>query len=140
MGPKRNAEGAAEEQVTQSPGVVAPGFQIIYPGVRKQVVRAGDGSTFPSKGDALTMHYTGSLSAGGTVFDSSVKRGEPFCFNVGIGQVIRGWDEGVARMSLGEKAILHISSECAYGSEEVGDGLIPANSDLVFEVELLKIA
>ena len=130
---------AAEEQVPQSPGVVAPGFQIIYPGVRKQVVRAGDGATFPSKGDALTMHYTGSLAAGGTVFDSSVKRGEPFCFNVGIGQVIRGWDEGVARMSLGEKAILHISSECAYGSEEVGEGLIPANSDLVFEVELLAV-
>ena len=134
------AEGAPPaEEPLQSPGVVAPGFQIIYPGVRKQVVRAGDGTTYPAKGDALTMHYTGSLAASGTVFDSSVQRGEPFCFNVGIGQVIRGWDEGVARMSLGEKAVLHISSECAYGKEEVGDGLIPANSDLVFEVELLAV-
>lgn len=128
----------AEEQL-QSPGVVAPGFQIVYPGVRKQLLRAGDGVTYPAKGDALTMHYTGSLAAGGTVFDSSVQRGEPFCFNIGLGQVIRGWDEGVARMSLGEKAVLHISSECAYGSEAVGDGLIPANSDLVFEVELLAV-
>jgi FK506-binding protein 1 len=133
------AEGAPAEQKVLSPGVVAPGFQIVYPGVRKQLLRAGDGVTYPSKGDALTMHYTGSLAAGGAVFDSSVQRGEPFCFNIGLGQVIQGWDEGVARMSLGEKAMLHISSKCAYGSEEVGDGLIPANSDLVFEVELLAI-
>jgi FK506-binding protein 1 len=133
------AEAAPAEQQVQSPGVVAPGFQIVYPGVRKQLLRAGDGVTYPSKGDALTMHYTGSLAAGGVVFDSSVQRGEPFCFNIGLGQVIQGWDEGVARMSLGEKAMLHISSECAYGSEEVSDGLIPANSDLVFEVELLAV-
>ena len=132
-------EAAPAEQKVQSPGVVAPGFQIVFPGVRKQLLRAGDGVTYPSKGDALTMHYTGWLAAGGTVFDSSVQRAEPFCFNIGLGQVIQGWDEGVARMSLGEKAMLHISSECAYGSEEVGDGLIPANSDLVFEVELLAI-
>jgi FK506-binding protein 1 len=133
------AEAARAERPLQSPGVVAPGFQIIYPGVRKQLLRAGDGVTYPKKGDALSMHYTGSLAAGGVVFDSSVQRGEPFCFNIGLGQVIQGWDEGVARMSLGEKAKLHISSECAYGSDEVGDGLIPANSDLVFEVELLAV-
>ena len=123
----------------QQSGLYAPGLQIVSPGVRKQVLRAGDNSTFPERGDLLTMHYTGSLAASGKVFDSSVKRGDPFRFQIGIGQVIQGWDEGVVRMSLGEKAILHIGSDYAYGSEAVGDGAIPANSDLIFEVELLAI-
>ena len=131
----------ADGTLTQSARskLYAPGLQIISPGVRKQVLRIGDSVTFPRKGDLLTMHYAGSLATSGTVFDSSIERGQPFRFQVGIGQVIQGWDEGVVRMSLGEKAVLHITSDCAYGSEEVGDGAIPANSDLVFEVELLAI-
>jgi FK506-binding protein 1 len=133
------APNAPSQAQPQPQGLYDPSLQIVSPGVRKQVLRAGDGVSFPKKGDLLTMHYTGSLAATGKVFDSSVERGDPFRFQVGIGQVIQGWDEGVVRMSLGEKAVLHIGSQCAYGSEAVGDGAIPANSDLVFEVELLAI-
>eukprot|EP00466_Bigelowiella_natans_P005561 jgi/Bigna1/49369/estExt_Genewise1.C_460012 len=107
-------------------------------GVEKTTIKAGDGKTFPKKGDELTMHYTGTFSGTQKVFDSSVSRGQPFKFVIGIGQVIKGWDEGVMQMSLGEKAKLAISSDYAYGSRGAG-GAIPPNSDLDFEVELLKI-
>jgi FK506-binding protein 1 len=72
-------------------------------GVTRRVVAAGDGKTFPQKGDVLTMHYTGRLLSDGSKFDSSVDRGQPFQFTIGVGQVILGWDRGVAEMSLGEK-------------------------------------
>jgi len=98
----------------------------------------GDGKTFPSKGDQLSMHYTGTLAATGEKFDSSLDRGQPFSFQIGVGQVIQGWDEGVMKMSLGEKATLHIPSELGYGARGAG-GVIPPNADLKFEVELLKI-
>eukprot|EP01050_Picozoa_sp_SAG11_P006476 SAG11_NODE_504_length_8890_cov_8.268229_2_plen_593_part_00 len=118
---------------------ISPGFQIVCPGVRKQVMEPGDGVNIPKIGDKLTMHYTGTLAATGVKFDSSVDREEPFEFTVGIGQVIKGWDEGVILMSLGERAILHIASDMAYGDEDVGAGKIPPGSDLDFEVELLAI-
>eukprot|EP00927_Polykrikos_kofoidii_P070356 TRINITY_DN664_c0_g1_i1.p1 TRINITY_DN664_c0_g1~~TRINITY_DN664_c0_g1_i1.p1 ORF type:complete len:352 (-),score=40.26 TRINITY_DN664_c0_g1_i1:25-951(-) len=98
----------------------------------------GDGKTFPKKGDNLTMHYTGTLAATGAKFDSSLDRGTPFSFRIGVGQVIQGWDEGVMKMSLGEKATLQIPSAMGYGEQGAG-GVIPPNADLVFEVELLKI-
>lgn len=98
----------------------------------------GDGKNFPSAGDQLTMHYTGTLASSGAKFDSSVDRGQPFTFQIGVGQVIQGWDEGVMKMSLGEKAILHIPAELGYGERGAGDA-IPPNADLQFEVELLKI-
>lgn len=107
-------------------------------GVEKETITAGDGATFPSSGDMLTMHYTGTLAEGGKQFDSSVSRGKPFQFVIGIGQVIRGWDEGVMKMSLGEKAMLKISSDFGYGAGGAGDD-IPPNADLNFEVELLAI-
>ncbi len=72
-------------------------------GVTRRVIAAGDGKTFPQKGDKLTMHYTGRLVSDGSKFDSSVDRGQPFQFTIGVGQVILGWDRGVAEMSLGEK-------------------------------------
>lgn len=97
----------------------------------------GDGKTFPKKGDNLTMHYTGSL-LDGTVFDSSHKRGRPFQFKIGHGQVIKGWDEGVAKMSLGEKAVLEMTADYGYGAAGAG-GVIPPNASLKFEVELLGI-
>eukprot|EP00940_MAST-03C_sp_MAST-3C-sp2_P001217 g1217.t1 len=106
-------------------------------GVEKVTSKEGDGKTFPKKGDRLTMHYTGTLTDG-TKFDSSVDRGTPFSFVIGVGQVIRGWDEGVMQMSLGEKATLKISSDYGYGARGAG-GVIPPNADLNFEVELLKI-
>lgn len=98
----------------------------------------GDNATFPARGDTLVMHYTGKLAADGTVFDSSRDRGQPFQFQIGVGQVIKGWDEGVMRMSKGQKAVLNIPSAKGYGRAGAG-GAIPPNADLVFEVELLDI-
>ena len=82
----------------------------------------------------VKVHYTGKL-LDGTVFDSSVERGEPIAFPLGVGQVIKGWDEGIALMSKGEKGILYIPYDLAYGSRQVGP--IPAFSNLIFEVELV---
>ncbi|KAL3927695.1 MAG: hypothetical protein SGBAC_012976 [Bacillariaceae sp.] len=107
-------------------------------GVTKEIIKEGDGQTFPKQGDQLTMHYTGTLTDGGKQFDSSVSRGRPFQFVIGIGQVIQGWDEGVIQMSLGEKAKLQISSDFGYGARGA-PGAIPPNADLTFEVELLAI-
>jgi FK506-binding protein 1 len=109
-------------------------------GVTKQVIRQGDGVTFPQRGQKVVVHYTGFLSqVGGKKFDSSVDRNRPFEFNIGVGQVIRGWDEGVAGMSVGEKAYLTCTPDYAYGAQGAG-GVIPPNATLVFEVELLRLA
>lgn len=106
-------------------------------GVEKTVLKAGDGRTMPRAGQRVTVHYTGTLT-NGKKFDSSVDRNEPFVFSIGRGEVIRGWDEGVAQMSLGEKARLNITPDFAYGARGAG-GVIPPNATLIFEVELLRI-
>eukprot|EP00931_Biecheleriopsis_adriatica_P003501 TRINITY_DN10523_c0_g1_i1.p1 TRINITY_DN10523_c0_g1~~TRINITY_DN10523_c0_g1_i1.p1 ORF type:complete len:112 (+),score=16.63 TRINITY_DN10523_c0_g1_i1:76-411(+) len=102
-------------------------------------LRPGDGRTFPKPGDKLHTHYVGKIASTGQQIDSSYERGIPFRFQLGVGQVIRGWDEGLRKMSLGEQALLTISSESGYGTRGAG-GSIPANTDLIFEVELLKIS
>lgn len=86
----------------------------------------------------LFISYSGTLQSNGQKFDASRDRGRPFQFVIGQGQVIRGWDEGVAQMSVGEKAMLHITSDYGYGARGAG-GVIPPNADLSFEVELLQI-
>jgi FK506-binding protein 1 len=113
---------------------------------------------FPKQGDRLAMHYVGTLAADGSKFDSSRDRGKPFTFQIGVGQVIQGWDEGVMKstcgaaarnpsqpathtrpaVSVGEKARLLISADYGYGERGAG-GAIPPNAELVFEVELLAI-
>jgi len=104
----------------------------------KETINNGDGTNFPQKGDKLTMHYVGTLASNGSKFDASRDRGKPFQFTIGVGQVIKGWDEGVKEMSLGEKANLKISSDYGYGAAGAGSR-IPPNADLNFEVELLAI-
>ena len=107
-------------------------------GVTKDVIKQGDELNYPKAGDELTMHYTGTLVSDGSKFDSSVDKGRPFVFKIGLGMVIKGWDEGVMTMSLGEKSVLTITSDFGYGAAGAG-GVIPANADLKFEVELLAI-
>jgi len=98
----------------------------------------GDGAV-AEPGKVATVHYTGWL-ADGTKFDSSLDRGDPFSFKVGGGQVIQGWDQGVAGMKEGGTRRLTIPPELGYGDRPVGGGLIPANSTLIFEVELLQVS
>lgn len=89
------------------------------------------------KGDVLHMHYTGKLEDG-TEFDSSIPRGQPFTFTLGSGQVIKGWDQGLLGMCVGEKRKLVIPSDLGYG-DRGSPPKIPGGATLVFEVELLKI-
>uniref|UniRef100_A0A6U5EJ39 peptidylprolyl isomerase n=1 Tax=Corethron hystrix TaxID=216773 RepID=A0A6U5EJ39_9STRA len=105
-------------------------------GVTKTVQKQGNG-VYPKRGDKLSMHYDGTFPDG-RVFDSSRRKGRPFQFTIGVGQVIKGWDEGVLQMSVGERSTLHITSDYGYGASGAG-GVIPPNADLVFDVELLAI-
>jgi FKBP-type peptidyl-prolyl cis-trans isomerase len=93
-------------------------------------------------GNSVSVHYTGWLQEPngdkGKKFDSSVDRGQPFSFRLGAGQVIRGWDEGVAGMKIGGKRTLIIPSELGYGARGAG-GVIPPNATLIFDVELLGV-
>ncbi|KAJ3925640.1 MAG: hypothetical protein NXY57DRAFT_1051658 [Lentinula lateritia] len=106
-------------------------------GVTIDTITAGDGVNFPQKGDTVLIHYIGTL-VDGKKFDSSRDRGEPFETEIGVGKVIKGWDVGVPQLSLRQRAVLTASPDFAYGARGFPP-LIPANSTLKFEVELLKI-
>lgn len=103
-------------------------------GILKEILVEGTGE-FPETGDKVEVHYRGTLEDG-TEFDSSISRGEPFTFTLGQGQVIKGWDQGVATMRIGEKSILTCRSDYAYGENGMPP-TIPRNATLKFEVELL---
>ncbi|KAJ3123035.1 FK506 binding protein proline rotamase rapamycin-binding protein [Nowakowskiella sp. JEL0407] len=104
----------------------------------KKTTAAGDGKTFPQVGDLVSLHYVGKVEETGIIFDSSKSRGQIFRFKVGSGQVIKGWDEAIPKMSLGEKAIVTLPPNFAYGESGVRD-LIPPDATLVFDVELIGI-
>lgn len=111
-------------------------------GLKYQVLKsASKEAAQPKKGQTVTVHYTGWLDdhgQPGQKFDSSVDRGEKFSFPVGIGMVIKGWDEAVMGMQVGEKRRLFIPASLAYGSRGVR-GVIPPDAGLIFDVELFEI-
>ncbi|XP_030418643.1 peptidyl-prolyl cis-trans isomerase FKBP3 [Gopherus flavomarginatus] len=115
------------------------------PKYTKSILKKGDKTNFPKKGDVVHCWYTGKLQDG-TVFDTNIqtsskkkKGAKPLSFKVGVGKVIRGWDEALLTMSKGEKAHLEIEPEWAYGKKGQPDAKIPPNAKLFFEVELVDI-
>jgi FKBP-type peptidyl-prolyl cis-trans isomerase len=133
---------AKKETQNQEPQVNAaasvPAGQVITTssGLQYQILKEGLG-TGALSGKKVSVHYTGWLMDG-KKFDSSVDRGQPFQFQLGAGQVIKGWDEGVAGMKIGEKRKLTIPSSLGYGERGAG-GAIPPNATLIFDVELLGV-
>ena len=104
-------------------------------GLKYKITHKGKGIT-AEPGDMVYVHYTGKFT-NDTVFDSSINRGEPISFMLGKGQVIKGWDEGISYLHVGDKAVFTIPPTIAYGDVERGP--IPANSTLIFDVELVKV-
>ena len=108
----------------------------ITPGLLYEQIKAGSGEK-PQAGDQVSVHYVGTLTDG-TKFDSSRDRGEPITFRLGVGQVIQGWDKGIAELHVGERGILTISPALGYGDHGAG-ATIPGGATLIFDVELVSI-
>ena len=139
----RTFEGSREKGLADAKAVIeaeldilATGFEKTESGLRYQLLQKGSGAQ-AVKGATVSVHYKGQL-ADGTVFDSSYKRKEPIEFALGTGQVIAGWDEGVALLSIGDKARFVIPSHLGYGAQGAG-GVIPPNANLIFDVELVDV-
>ncbi len=139
----RTFEGAREKRVQAEREAanaeldkLAAGFEETKSGLRYQIIQKGNGKAAEA-GKMVSVHYKGQL-ADGTVFDSSYKRNAPLDFQVGVGQVIPGWDEGICLLNVGDKARLVIPSDLAYGAAGAG-GVIPPNATLVFDVELMDV-
>ncbi len=126
--------GAAVEPAAESNSMEDNKTTTTESGLVIEVLQEGSGEEAKA-GQTVNMHYTGWLTDG-TKFDSSVDRGQPFAFQLGVGQVIAGWDEGVVGMKVGEKRKLTIPPSIGYGASGAG-GVIPPNATLVFEVEFL---
>jgi FKBP-type peptidyl-prolyl cis-trans isomerase len=125
---KKEAEQALER--------VSQGFEKTDSGLRYKILEKGDGAS-AQKGKTVSVHYEGSL-LNGQVFDSSFQRNQPISFQLGVGQVIPGWDEGIQLLRVGDKARLVIPSELAYGAAGAG-GVIPPNATLLFDVQLVEV-
>ena len=131
---KREAEEKAKQKELLDS--VAKGYAETESGLRYQILQKGDGKQ-ATKGAGVSVHYKGQL-LDGTVFDSSYKRKQPIDFNVGVGQVIAGWDEGIQLLQVGDKARFVIPSDLGYGSQGAG-GVIPPDATLIFDVELMDV-
>ncbi|NQY29404.1 MAG: peptidylprolyl isomerase [Flavobacteriaceae bacterium] len=139
----RNFEGSRDRRVSDAKAdaeaeldKLASGFDKTDSGLRYQILQKGTGAK-AVKGKNVSVHYKGQLSDG-TVFDSSYKRKEPIDFQLGVGQVISGWDEGIMLMNVGDKARFVIPSNLAYGEQGAG-GDIPPGATLIFDVELMDV-
>nr|AOE07090.1 peptidyl-prolyl cis-trans isomerase [uncultured bacterium] len=139
----RSFEGARDKRLAEEKAAIeaelkslGAGFEKTSSGLRYQILQKGDGEK-AQKNKTVSVHYKGQLSDG-TVFDSSYKRNQPIEFSLGMGQVIRGWDEGVALLKVGDKARFVIPSHLAYGSRGAG-GVIPPNANLIFDLELMSV-
>ncbi|WP_298778096.1 peptidylprolyl isomerase [uncultured Polaribacter sp.] len=132
---KREAEVKAKQKELLDS--VAAGYDETASGLRYQILQKGTGKQ-ATKGAGVSVHYKGQL-LDGTVFDSSYKRKQPIDFNVGVGQVIAGWDEGIQLLKVGDKARFVIPSDLAYGSAGAG-GVIPPDATLIFDVELMAVS
>jgi FKBP-type peptidyl-prolyl cis-trans isomerase len=132
---EREKRVAAEREAARAElDKLAAGFEETASGLRYKIIQKGNGKK-AEKGNMVSVHYKGQL-ADGTVFDSSYKRNAPLDFQVGVGQVIPGWDEGICLLNVGDKARLVIPSDLGYGAAGAG-GVIPPNATLVFDVELM---
>ena len=129
---EEEAKKAAQEALDK----LAAGFDQTDSGLRYKIIQKGSGAQ-AEKGKSVSVHYEGSLD-NGQVFDSSYRRKDPITFTLGIGQVIQGWDEGIALLKVGDKARFVIPSYLGYGERGAG-GVIPPNATLVFDVELVKV-
>ncbi|WP_142785610.1 peptidylprolyl isomerase [Changchengzhania lutea] len=139
----RTFEGSREQKLAESKQAaevelekLASGFKKTDSGLRYQILQKGNG-TDAQAGKTVSVHYKGQLSDG-TVFDSSYKRNEPIDFQLGSGQVISGWDEGIQLLKVGDKARFVIPSHLGYGSRGAG-GVIPPDATLIFDVELVNV-
>ncbi|MGI9531826.1 peptidylprolyl isomerase [Lutimonas sp.] len=139
----RTFEGAREQRIAEAKAKMdaeldklAAGFNKTDSGLRYQIIQKGSGAQ-ASQGKNISVHYKGQL-ADGRVFDSSYDRKQPIDFTVGVGQVIKGWDEGLQLLKVGDKARLVIPSHLAYGSQGAG-GVIPPDATLIFDVELMDV-
>ena len=131
---KRIADG--KKQAEEAMEKLAAGFDKTDSGLRYKIIQKGDGKK-AEKGKKVSVHYKGSLESG-EVFDSSYTRKQPIDFQLGVGQVISGWDEGIALLQVGDKARFVIPSHLGYGSRGAG-GVIPPDATLIFDVELMDV-
>lgn len=135
-GAKTEREAAAKKAQEELLTSISEGFETTPSGLRFQIIQKGTGAKAEA-GKTVAVHYKGMLP-NGSEFDNSYKRGEPIEFPLGMGNVIAGWDEGIQLLSVGDKARFVIPSDLGYGARGAG-GVIPPNSTLVFDVELMKI-
>merc|ERR1719204_1097517 len=130
------ADGPGDEDEDFGDDNYVPPSDKLPDGIKKEIIKEADAGSWkkPKAGDEVSVHYVGTLESDGSQFDSSRDRGDPFVFSLGKGQVIKGWDQGVATMKKGELAKFTLAPEFAYG-DAGSPPKIPPNATLVFEVE-----